>query len=190
MSRFVSGEGGCGATERVLRLRGGRAARIAGPPHTTTVRRCLRCRAGIYATEVQAATVPLRATARAFMSSVLDMSGVVRRAKMVGRPHAMCARRCQLYLTCLGLCGAVGEDGRVFACDVRAAMSAVLDMSGGCAERAEKMAGRSHTTAVLRRCGANAGAEPCAGRIQRMMTALTSRTPERRLISSLSASRW
>ena len=28
------------------------------------------------------------------------------------------------------------------------------------------------------------------GRFQRMMTALTSRTPERRLISSLSASRW
>ncbi len=130
MSRFVSGEGGCGAAERVLRLRGGRAARIAGPPHTTIVRRCLRCRTGIYATEVRAATVPLRATARAVMSAVLDVSGVVRRAKMVGRPHAMCARRCRLYLTCQGLCGAGGEDGRASACDARAAMSAVLDVSG------------------------------------------------------------
>ncbi len=112
MSRFVSGEGGCGAAERVLRLRGGRAARIAGPPHTTIVRRCLRCRTGIYATEVRAATAPLRATARAVMSAVLDVSGVVRRAKMVGRLHAMCARLCRLYLTCQGLCGAGREDGR------------------------------------------------------------------------------
>ena len=130
MSRFVSGEGGCCAAERVLRLRGGRAARIAGPPHTTIVRRCLRCRTGIYATEVRAATAPLRATARAVMSAVLDVSGVVWRAKMVGRLHAMCARLYRLYLTCQGLCGAGGGDGRASACDVCAVMSAVLDMSG------------------------------------------------------------